>query len=293
MRVFTSVNLAYLDRAMVLQETVRLHNPDWIFTLILVDEIPIAGNYSTLLTAFDQVVLAKDLGIPNFDSWIRKFTVVEACTAVKGFALEFLLNYDQGVTYLDPDIAVFHDLGVIEDLLLKNDIVLTPHLLEPEKDFRAISDNEVGLLKHGSFNLGFIAVGCTDEGKKFASWWAWRLYDYCFEDFENGLFVDQKWIDLVPAFFENVLVWRHRGANLASWNINQRELKSSKDEFFVDGEPLLFLHFTKARTVGPAMTMRYGYNNIPLIHLWRWYIDKLNQYTSKVVLRDQKWAYAK
>ena len=290
MRVFTSVNIHYLDRALILQETIREHNPDWIFTLFLVDEIPMDHEVVGLLNEFDQVILAKSLNIPRFEEWIRGFNVVEACTAIKGFALEFMLGYGDDVIYLDPDIAVFNSLSVIQELLNTNNILLTPHILSPEHDERAIIDNEIGSLKYGIFNLGFIAVSQSPEGKRFANWWAWRLYDFCIEDFDRGLFVDQKWVNLVPALFENVLIWKHYGANLASWNLSQRNLSLEQDEIMVEGMPLLFLHFSKARSSGPPMTQRYGYHNVVLIHLWRWYIDILNA-NAKRISSARPWAY--
>ena len=290
-RVFTSANLLYLDRALILQETIKRFHPDWIFTLVLVDEVTESREVYDFLAEFEHIILAKDLGIPQFENWIRKFSVVEACTAIKGFALEFLLGYGDDVLYLDPDIAVFNDLSELHELLKTKSVVLTPHILDPESDYSAIIDSEVNALKHGIFNLGFIAVSCTPEGNRFAHWWAWRLYDFCVEDFHKGLFVDQKWLNLAPAIFEDVSIWKHKGANLASWNISQRTLEEDTGNLLVDGTPLLFLHFSKARSAGPNMTMRYSHNNIALIHLWRWYIEKLNT-NSKRIIKVGSWAYA-
>jgi hypothetical protein len=290
-RVFTSVNVNYLDRALILQESVKKFNPDWIFTLFLVDEIPKDAEAEEYLKEFDQVVLVKNLNIPNFENWIRGFSVVEACTAIKGFALEFILGYGDDAIYLDPDIVVFNNLDIIQVLLESNNIIVTPHILDSETDKIAIIDNEINALKHGIFNLGFLAVKCSPEGLKFANWWASRLYDFCVEDFDKGLFVDQKWIDLVPVLFNDVLVWKDKGANLASWNISRRTLEFDADSFLVDGSPLLFLHFSKARSFGPPMTMRYGYENLVLTHLWRWYIQKLNSNSNQFIV-NHIWAYS-
>jgi len=290
LRVFTSVNLNYLDRALILQETVKRFHPDWIFTLVLVDEVPESREVFDCLAEFQHIVLAKDLNIPQFEKWVRQFSVVEACTAIKGFALEFFLNYGDDVIYLDPDIAVFNNLGEIQELLKTNNIVLTPHILDPESDYEAIIDAEVNALKHGIFNLGFIAVSCTPEGNRFAHWWAWRLHDFCIEDFHRGLFVDQKWINLTPILFRDVLIWSHKGANVASWNISQRSLEGDTSNLLIGNEPLLFLHFSKALGDGPKMTMRYAFHNVTLIHLWRWYVEKLNV-NSKRITTNHSWAY--
>lgn len=290
MRVFTSVNLNYLDRALILQETIKRFHPEWIFTLVLVDEVPESREVHDVLAEFEQIILAKALGIPHFEKWIRKFSVVEACTAIKGFALEFILGYGDDVIYLDPDIAVFNDLSEIQELLKVYSVVLTPHILDPEFDYAAVIDSEINALKYGVFNLGFIAVSCTQEGLRFAHWWAFRLYDFCIEDFHRGLFVDQKWINLAPVLFRDVLIWKHEGANLASWNISQRSLQGDAGNLFVGNAPLLFLHFSKPLGEGPKMTMRYAYHNVALIHLWRWYIEKLNT-NSKRITSPVFWAY--
>ena len=39
------------------------------------------------------------------------------------------------------------------------------------------------------------------EGRRFAAWWRDRLHRFCWDDVPGGLFVDQRWCDLVPALF--------------------------------------------------------------------------------------------
>ncbi len=66
---------------------------------------------------------------------------------------------------------------------------VTPHQTEPEKSRSAILDNEVSSLKHGVFNLGFLAVRNCPEGMRFVNWWSDRLRDFCFDDIcRNGSF---------------------------------------------------------------------------------------------------------
>ena len=81
---------------------------------------------------------------------------------------------------LDPDIAVFAPLDAIDALLERHSIVLTPHQTEPESSRSAILDNEVSSLKHGVFNLGFIAVSNSEQGLRFVDWWSDRLRDFCY-----------------------------------------------------------------------------------------------------------------
>jgi len=94
------------------------------------------------------------------------------------------------------------------------------------------------------YNLGFLAVRGSDVGRAFAEWWSQRLYFFCRDEWQSGLFTDQKWIDLVPALFPGVGVLRAPRFNVASWNLSERPLRAEDGQFLVDGEPLGFYHFT-------------------------------------------------
>ena len=202
---------------------------------------------------FDDVVWAHELPIPNVSSWLFRHDIVELCTAVKGPLLEILLDRAvDKVIYLDSDIAVFAPLDSVVDELDHSSIALTPHQLDPDEGEMAIFDNEVCSLQHGVYNLGFLAVRNDASGRRFAAWFAERLRSYCYSEIERGLFVDQKWCDLVPALFENVSILRDPGYNVASWNIAQRRVVvDTAGAILVNGSPLRF--FT-SQSWGPSVT---------------------------------------
>src|SRR3954447_6407528 len=156
---FTSASFAYLDRARVLGETLRRFHPDWTLWLCLSDREPPGFTYDPSSEAFNNVVRLEELEIPDLTRWTFDHDVVELCTAVKGAMLCKLL--DEGakkVVYLDPDTALLDDLAPVASLLDRHSVVLTPHLVEPDDARAAIIDNEISALKHGIYNLGFLAV---------------------------------------------------------------------------------------------------------------------------------------
>lgn len=273
--VFTSFTFSYLNRARVLAQSVKKHHPDWKMHAVVTDHAPPDFTFDLDSEPFDKIVYAEDLEIPSFEQVIFMRNIVEACTAVKGAYFEHLFREDWGkVIYLDPDIALFSSIDVIADALNEYDIALTPHQIIPEKptDKRAIMDNEIGSLKHGTYNLGFLAVRNSDTGKAFAAWWNARLLDFCFDDIPNGLFTDQRWCDLIPSFFEGVKILRDPGMNVASWNLSHRKLSFEPDgRLLVNGSELKFYHFTKLGEVGDTMTQRYAQENLPVYELWNWY----------------------
>jgi hypothetical protein len=271
---FSSFTFSYLNRARVLFASLRRFHPDWELVALITDEPPPGFAFDPAREPFDRVVYARDLGIPDFTRWLFKHDVVEVCTAVKGpFLLQACQSGAEAVIYLDPDTALLASLEPIEAWLQSDaDILLTPHLLEPNDAAQAIEDNDVATLRTGVFNLGFLAVRADGEGARFAGWWNERLLSHCYDDVGHGLFVDQRWCDEAPGLFDRLKVIRDPGYNVASWNLSRREVSVEKDgRILVNGQLLRFWHFTKLGAVADVMTRRYAGDNFPVYEIWNWY----------------------
>lgn len=231
---------------------------------------------------FDQVIWSDELPFEDIRGWIFKHDVVEFCTAIKGPVLDRLTQTDaEKIFYLDPDIGVMGSLQPMVDMLDDHSILLTPHQVQPDDERIAILDNEICSLRLGTYNLGFIAIRNDESGRRFASWWSNRLRDFCYDDLPAGLFVDQKWCDLVPALFDRVHIVHDPGYNVASWNISQRKIEIDHDgNITVNGYPLRFFHFTKLGPIGDTMTKRYARGNTAVFEIWSWYkrmVDRFDE----------------
>jgi lipopolysaccharide biosynthesis glycosyltransferase len=285
MDVFTSIAINYLPKARLLAETLKKFHPNWKFHLLISDRLHTGSNLQAELANdnFDHVVWVDQLDIPNIYSWIFTHTVVELCTAVKGPYLNHLVKAGaEKIMYIDPDIAIFNDLNPLEKLLDAHAILLTPHLVDYEDEPHAILDNEIlGTMRHGIYNLGFIAINSTrPDGKRFSEWWQHRLLNHCYADYEQGLFTDQKWCDMVPAFFEDHFIVRDPGYNVASWNINKRHITIAEEgQLFVNEQhPLRFYHFTGYDSgAGNFMTRRYSDQNSLVDEIWAWYAQAIKR----------------
>jgi hypothetical protein len=291
---FTSISFSYLDRARILAETVKAHHPDWTLWLCLADVEPDGFQFDIDGEMFDRLARVEELGIPEPAAWIFQHDLVELCTAVKGSMLCHL--FEQGAdkaVYLDPDIALFSSLDEVIRLLDEHTIVLTPHLTAPEKTRIGVLDNEIGSLKHGTYNLGFVAVRGNFEGKRFAAWWRDRLIDFCYDDIPAGLFTDQRWCDLVPSFFDGTYILRDAGYNVASWNLGNRPVEIGWDgAITAGGRPLRFFHFTKINTVGETMLERYSRDRYEVFELLRWYRERLTAHAAQGIPAGW-WAFAR
>ncbi len=277
MLVYTSITKSYLPKARVLAKSVKRFHPDWVFVLLFSDDLPTGFNLGQ--EPFDELLTLEQLGLPDWKAWAFGHAIVELCTAVKGPAAKLLAQRPSvnKIMYLDPDIKVFNSLSALESLLDQHEILLTPHLLDAEQDINAIQDNEISALKHGVYNLGFFAARTSGQGLEFIHWWAERLRLFCRDDIPGGLFTDQRWCDLAPAFFSGLEIVRDRGCNVATWNIaHRRPSKNEAGEFYVADVPLRFYHFTGYDSGdGLGMLMRYAANQAIAHELWDSYAQDL------------------
>lgn len=238
MIIFTSICANYLHKARTLAKSVKEKIPDAMFIVCLTEreKLP-AADYPY----FDRVVLSKDAWEGNFDRFIFKHAIVEASTSVKGQFFRYLYEefpLEDKFIYLDPDIYVYSDFIELRELLNSRPIVLCPHLLS-----HGNIDMELSSTAHGVYNLGFLGVNRSQEARNFIDWWAERLYLYCYDDKANGIFTDQKWIDLAPCFFD-VEIFKHRGYDFAPWSLLNCDMTEVDGNYFVKGDPLRFIHYS-------------------------------------------------
>lgn len=114
---------------------------------------------------------------------------------------------------------------------------------------------------------------------------------YCYDEIERGLFTDQRWCDLVPAFFSGTYVLRDPGYNVASWNLSQRAVTIDDDgRILAAGQPLRFFHFTKITHAGQIMLERYSSGRIEVFELMKWYVGQLANHTPQGLPKGW-WAY--
>lgn len=290
--VFTSAALNYIPKVRLLFKSLRELHPDFELHLALSDALP--GDVDLSNEPFDEVHPLASLDISDMKGWAFCHNIVELSTAIKPFLLQKLLARPNcgRVLYFDPDMVLFSQVDDLLEALEHSNVILTPHQVEPEERLRAVIDNEICSLKHGVYNLGFLGVAAAEEGMRFAEWWKQRIYHFCRADIPNGLFTDQRWIDLVPAFFSDVGIIRSPRHNVAPWNLTTRKITGDFEHgFHVNGEPLGFYHFTGfdsgAHRIMAAVNGQEGSRAGTLIE---WYARETEHLASDP-LTQKRWAY--
>lgn len=274
MIICTSICANYLPKALVLAKSVKEHIKEATFVVSLVEkEIP---EYAKQHKEFDHIILGKELGFGNFDRFIFKHSIVEASTAVKGQLFRHLYEMfpeeDQFV-YLDPDVRVYSDFIELKELLNTKPIVVCPHLLQPGN-----IDMELSSTAHGVYNLGFLGVNRSEEAQKFINWWADRLYLFCYDDIQKGIFTDQKWIDLAPCFFD-VHIFKHKGYDFATWSLMDSDVNMKEGQVYIGNDPLRFIHFSgyDSGTIDWAIDKWLpNKENNPFVDLYKQYRDEMD-----------------
>ena len=251
---FTICSNNYLSQAKVLSDSVyKYSKDDYEFVIVLCDVFSDKIDYDEFHATF---VEAKSLGIENFEWMVRYYNIVELNTAIKPFAFKYLIsNYNPPfIHYLDPDTRTYTSLKAIEEELNPNSsILLTPHELAPLPfDGKHPSDNT--FLNAGIYNLGVLGLRVSDESLKMLDWWCEFLAEHCIIDHQHGFFVDQLPMELVPLFFNEVKVSRHRGINVAYWNLHERSISIKNDDYVVNEKyPLVLYHFSSYKSSKPDL----------------------------------------
>lgn len=236
----TICSINYISKALVLLESYSKFHCEDELNLVIVDKKQpkfLINNKKI------NIIWVEDLPIDKFYEYAFCYDIIELNTNVKPTALKLLLKNNDAVIYLDPDIYVVNNFEIIFENLQNHSIIITPHTSTPILDFNKPDDSD--LLRFGAYNLGFIAISNCEESFNFLTWWSDRCLQLGYYDPQVGLAVDQKWVDLAPAFFPNLLILHDIGFNVAFWNLHERVLSKRDNTWFVNENVLLkFFHFS-------------------------------------------------
>jgi hypothetical protein len=149
------------------------------------------------------------------------------------FILDRHPEVDQ-ITYLDADLFFFDSPLPLYDEIGVNSIAIIGHRFPPHLRHWE---------KHGIYNVGWLAFKRNEPAMACLQWWREQCIEWCYDRVEDGRFADQKYLDTWPDRFPGVIVLRHKGANLAPWNVASYKILEDRGYVWVDEQPLIFFHF--------------------------------------------------
>lgn len=286
--LFSICSNNYLAQAITLLQSAKRHAIQFEFVLFIVDEQHKDIQYESF--GFTSIIFIRDL-LPNqYQMLSSKYNIIELNTSIKASCFKYLISRYKKLSYFiyfDPDIKIFSSLEYILSKLSSASIVLTPHILSPiPLDEHTPQENI--FLQCGVYNLGFIAVSTKSKHTyKFLDWWEKRLFTQCYVNHNEGLFVDQKWLNLAPFLFSDTVVLKTPGCNMAPWNLHERRLNEKNGKYYVnENHELIFYHFSSIDKsdhdkIAKPYYSRYDFTNREDLRLIYkdYFIDlKLNSY---------------
>lgn len=237
----TIVAKSQLSFARVLAASFRAHHADIPFFVLLTDRAH--GRFDAADEPFEVLTL-DDLIIPEparFRFWYGQQELAYATTP---HLLAALLDRGfETAVFLKQESLVVGDLGPVLETLAGHPISLTPHLLAPVDGKHGL-DREINVLLSGVYNAGWLTVTESPVARRFLSWWEDRVHRGCRHDVGAGTHFEQRWLDLVPSYFEGTQIIRDPSVNVGHWNMAERALRVEGEEVLMKGGPCRLVRFS-------------------------------------------------
>jgi len=245
MRYFcTYFDKNYLPRALALHASLVRHCHEFQLFALCHDNISL--DYLTYLS-IPEIIPVSLLDLEKHDKELLRVkssrSVIEyyfTCTpAICLYVMDNYCNVDL-LTYLDADLYFFSSLKPLFDELGGHSIGIIGHrFAKKSKHFE----------KYGLYNVGWLSFQRDDNGIECLKWWRARCIDWCFDYLDGNKFADQKYLDDWPNMFRNVHVIKHKGANVAAWNLANYKVREQSGNVFIDEQPLIFFHFASFKRI--------------------------------------------
>jgi hypothetical protein len=253
---FTVSSISHLNRARTLAQSIAKAMPYAEFIVFMGDKKVDA----VLAAARDlKIIPVEDMGISGTQKMFNEYSAFQLNAAMKPFCFDYVfdqLGYARAV-FLDADTFVLSELDEVQTLLDRGaSCVLTPHITEPIQTSYSFP-TDFDIMRTGSYNSGFVAFNNAPEARKFTRWWGDKLRDDCVDDPGRGIFVDQRYCEMAPAFLAKFKPLRHAGYNVAYWNLMHRPMTLHREEWWTCGVRVRFVHFSGIDVQNPDLFSKY------------------------------------
>jgi hypothetical protein len=246
----TIITHSHLGWALALIGSLRSFDPDLPFAILITDRDHIAPEELRGIGGV-EVVHCKDLrpvgsGARIMERYAHQSD--ELRWSLKGVLMEHLLQRYEKVIYGDCDLHFFSDPAWLWHELTTSSMLLTPHWRS--SDATVDRENFDMLFVDGLYNAGF--VGASRSAIPALRRWSANCSVICVKDSTRGQFVDQTHLNVLPIYFDGVQVLKHRGCNVANWNMVECARTATPDgSVLINGMfPVVFIHFTRSMIDG-------------------------------------------
>jgi len=258
--VATVATANYMPQTLAFFASVIEHNPHINSYFVLITDIDSEQQISyqekmdTLFpTGLVTVITASDCGfgdqIANLSFY---YTALELCCALKPALFRYINEQTdiQSWLYIDNDMHCVDSLETTFAAFEQQSILITSERNKPHSTLEV----DCMLLGAGGFNAGVIGITRSECATHFINWFSQILLEHCFDNWrvpieqqihlKHGLFADQKWLNLVPCYFDNVVIHRDRGANLCQWALENDAITLKDNQVYCGDDLVSLLHLS-------------------------------------------------
>jgi hypothetical protein len=237
----------YYSRGMALFSSMRRHIPKFHLFVLCLDDVvfeQITKLGDNRITPIKLAQLEQHfpqlLAIKPKRSWAEYIFTLSPCWP--NYLLQSQPETGHIIT-LDADIYFFSNpISLIEKFEQKS-ILITPHNFSP----RLLG---LGKEEFGKFNVSFQAFKRDEAGLACLEEWQQNCIDWCHDYLDGPRYADQKYLDAWPIKYDHALaITNHPGAGLAPWNVENFTYSRKWGKVYVNGEPLVYVHFHHARFI--------------------------------------------
>ena len=228
----------YLARGLALYSSLKKHSPSFRLWVLCMDSL-VYTLLSRLSLPNLTLIRIEDLESSDpqlLDAKSNRKLLEYYFTCTPSLPLFILNRYPDVplITYLDADLFFFSDPAPIHEEIGDSSIAIIAHRFPQH-----LRHLEV----HGIYNVGWLSFRRSTEAFVCLQRWREQCIEWCTRRPENDRYADQKYLDEWPSLYRNLIVLRHKGANLAPWNLANYKIEWHDGRVWVDAQPLIFYHF--------------------------------------------------
>jgi hypothetical protein len=236
----TYFDSGFLTRGIVMLRSLRRHDPAAGILVLALDGLcarVLRDEFASDL----RVIEAEDLHAA--DPVLRNIREHRSAwayymTQTPFFAL-FTMESDprpEAVILIDADTWFFSDPSPMFGEIGAASVAFSSHRFHAATRHLAI---------YGLYNAGCIYWRSDENSRRCLADWRDDCLVWCAEQPQpDGRFLNQGYLNRWPERYTGVHVIQHPGANLAPWNVDGQVLAENGEGVTVDGQPLIFYHFS-------------------------------------------------
>jgi glycosyltransferase involved in cell wall biosynthesis len=146
------------------------------------------------------------------------------------------------VTYLDADLFFYSSPDVAFKELDDNSIFTVEH--------RYPKGQEGRITTSGRFNVAFQIFKRDEEGIACLKRWRNQCNEWCYYRYEDGKMGDQVYLNEWPNRYQNLVITKNLGIDVAPWNIKQYRVAKDEKDVYINNDKLVCYHYHQFQILG-------------------------------------------